>query len=100
MIRIVVVATTSVDVDPSKHFTTVPFRPMLTEATVTLDISGKTFGPESLENVITEPLIIRGGGIPLGPIDVIGVVVSVVFSGKTVNSHLRKMSDDVHVSSS
>ena len=96
----VVVATASVDVDPSKHFTTVPFRPLLTESTVTLNTSGKTFGPESLENVIMEPLIIRGGGTPLVPADVTGVVACVIFSGKIVNSHLRKMSDDVHVSSS
>ena len=95
-----VIATMSIDVDPSKQFTTVPFRPMLTESTVTLDISGKTFGPESLENVIMELLIVRGGGTPLEPADVTGVVSCVIFSGKTVNSHLRKMSDDVHVSSS
>ena len=99
MILITDVATTSVDVEPSKQFTTVPFGPMLTEATVTLDISGKTFGPESLEKVIMEPLIIRGGGIPLGPTDVI-IAMCDVFSGKTVNSHLRKMFDNVHVSSS
>ena len=95
----VVVATISVDVDPSKQFTTVPFSPLLTESTVALDISGKIFGPESLEKVIMEPLIVRGGGIPLGPADVI-IAMCDVFSAKTVNSHLRKMFDNVHVSSS
>ena len=69
------VATESVDVEPSKQFTTVPFRPLLTGLTIIVDISGRIFGPESLEKVIMELLIVRGGGIPLVPIDVMGVVV-------------------------
>ena len=69
------VATESVDVVPSKQFTTVPFRPLLTGRTTILDISGMTFGPESLEKMIMEFLIVRGGGRPLVPIDVMGVVV-------------------------
>ena len=63
------------DFEPSKQFTTVPFRPLFTGLTTILDISGRTFGPESLEKVIMELLILRGGGIPLTPVDVTGVVV-------------------------
>ena len=83
----VVVATESVDDMPSKQFTTVLFRPLLTGLTTVLDISGMTFGPESLKKVIMEPLIISGGDEPLVPTDMIGTVVWVIFSGKRVNSH-------------
>ena len=100
MIRMVVVATTSLDCMPSKQFTTAPFRVLLTEAIFILDISGNVSGPESLEMFIMELLIIRGGGTPLGPTDVTGVVACVIFSGKTGNSHLRKLSDVLQVSSS
>ena len=54
------VATESVDVELSKQFTTVPFRPLLTGLTTILDISGRTFGPEGLEKMIMELLIVRG----------------------------------------
>ena len=60
MICMVVVATESVDDMPSKQFTTVPFRPLLTGLNTVLDINGRTFGPESLEKVITEPLNVNG----------------------------------------
>ena len=70
-----VVATDSVDDMPSKQFTTVPFRPLLTGLTVILDTSGELPGPESLEKVIMELLIVRGGGIPLLPADVMDTVV-------------------------
>ena len=69
----VVVATVSVEDDPSKQLTTVPFRPLLTGLTTILDISGELFGPESLERLNVEELIISGGGIPLLPTDVMGV---------------------------
>jgi hypothetical protein len=59
----------------SKQFTTVPFRALLMGLTVILDISGRTFGPESLEKVIMELPIISGRGTPLTPIDDTGVVV-------------------------
>ena len=56
-----VVATDSVDdTPPSKQFTTVPFRPLLTGLIVILDINGEIFGPESLEKVIMEVLIVSG----------------------------------------
>ena len=67
MIQIVVVATIFVDIEPSKQFTTAPFRPLLTEGIITLDISGETSGPESLEKGIMELVTVRGGGMPLGP---------------------------------
>ena len=57
----VVVATETVDdKPPSKQFTTVPFRPLLTGLTIALDTSGKIFGSESLEKVIVEVLIVSG----------------------------------------
>jgi hypothetical protein len=59
MILMIVVATDSVDDEPSKQLTTVPFRPVLTGLTTILDIiSGKLSSPESLEGVIRELLII------------------------------------------
>ena len=70
MIRMIVVATDSVDNMPSKQFTTVPFRPLLTGLTTILDISGKLFEPESLEKVIMEVLIVRDGGVPVLPTEV------------------------------
>ena len=69
MIWIMVVATESTS---SIQQTTVPFRSLLTGLIVILDISGRTFGPESLENVIMEVPILRGRGIPLTPVDVTG----------------------------
>lgn len=80
MMWIVAVATDVSDVRLyPKHFTTVPFRALLTGLTVILDISdsvsGWTFGPESLEKVIVEVLILSGRGIPLTPIDKTGAVV-------------------------
>ena len=73
MIRMVVVATESM---VSMQLTTVPFRLLLTGLIVILDISGRTFGPESLEKVIME-VPRRSGvlGTPLTPVDVTGVVV-------------------------
>ena len=56
----VVVATESVDDTPSKQFTTVLFSPLLTGLNTVLDTSGRTFGPESLEKVIMEPLKVSG----------------------------------------
>ena len=100
MILMVVVATESVDDMPFKQFTTVPFRLLLTRLTVTLDTSGELFWPESLKKMIIEELIINGGGTPLVPADETGTVVWVIFSGKTVNSHLWTVPDEVHVSSS
>ena len=88
MILMVVVATESVDSMPSKQFTTVPLRPLLTGLIVTLDTSGDSFWPESLEKVIIELLKVSGGGTPLVPADVMGVVVWIILSGKPVNSHL------------
>ena len=74
MIWIVVVATKFVS--NSKQFTTVSFRPPLTELIVTLDISGRSNLPESLEKVIVEVPILSGVvGIPLSPIDVTGALV-------------------------
>ena len=87
MILMVVVATELIDDMPSKQFTIVPFRPLLIGLTTVLDISGMTFGPESLEKVIMEPLIISGGDEPLVPTDMIGADEWVIFPGKTVNSH-------------
>ena len=69
MIWIMVVATESTS---SIQHTTVPFRSLLTGLIVILDISGRTFGPESLEKVIVEVPILRGRGIPLTPVDVTG----------------------------
>jgi hypothetical protein len=61
MMWIVAVATDVSDVRLyPKHFTTVPFRALLTGLTVILDISGKINGPESLEKVIVEVLILSG----------------------------------------
>ena len=75
MILMVVVATESVDDKPSKHFTTVPFRPLLTEFTLTLDTSGDSFRLESLEKVIMDELKVSGSvGTPLEPCDVTGDV--------------------------
>ena len=75
MILMVVVATKSVDDKPSKHFTTVPFRPVLTGLTPTLDTSGDSFWPESLENVTMDELKVSGSvGTPLVPCDVTGDV--------------------------
>ena len=64
------VATESVDIEPSKQLTTVPFRALLTGLITILDISGKLPGPESLEAVNVELLIITSRGMPLGPMDV------------------------------
>ena len=69
IILMMVVATKSVDDIPSKQFTTVPFRPLLTGLTVTLDTNGRTSWLESLEKVIAELLNVRGVGIPLVPAD-------------------------------
>ena len=90
MIWMVVVATESVDDIPTKQFTTVPFISLFTALTTILDISGELPSPESLEKVIIEevPIVSGEGGTPLAPIDVMGVVVWVTFSGKVVNSHL------------
>ena len=102
MIVIVVVATMSVDIEPSKQFTTVPFRPLLTGLIISLDIRsrGRIFGPEGLKEVNVMSLILPGiGGTPLGPTDVI-VALCDTLSGIIVSCHLRKMSDDVHISSS
>ena len=74
MIWMVVVATKPVA--SSKQLTTVLFRPLLTGLIVILDISGRTYGPESLEKVTIELPILSGDiGIPLTPIDVTGLVV-------------------------
>ena len=70
MILMMVVATESVDDMPSKQFTTVPFRLLLTGLTTDLDTSGVLPWPENLENVTIELLKISGSvGIPLGPAD-------------------------------
>ena len=72
MILMMVVATESVDDMPSKQFTTVPFRLLLTGLTTDLDTSGVLPWPESssLENVTIELLKISGSvGIPLKPAD-------------------------------
>ena len=69
MIWIMVVATESTS---SIQRTTVPFRSLHTGLIVILDISGRTFGPESLEKVIVEVPILRDRGIPLTPVDVTG----------------------------
>ena len=87
MILMMVVDTELIEDTPSKQFTTVLFRPLLTGLTTVLDISGRILGPESLEKVITEPLIISGGDEPLVPTDMIGADEWVIFSGKIVNSH-------------
>ena len=68
MILMVVVATKLVS--SSMQFTTVPFRPLTIGLIEILDTRGRTFGPESLENVIVEKPIISGVvGIPLTPVD-------------------------------
>ena len=83
------VATDSVDDVPSKQFTTVPFRLLLTGLIVILDISGKLSVPESLGAVNVELLIVTTGGSPLGPMDVMTVILVVIVSGIiTVTSHL------------
>ena len=71
----VVVVTKSVDDMPSKQFTTVPFRPLLTELTTILDTNGELFGPESLKKLTMEVLTVNRGGTPLVPADVMGTVV-------------------------
>jgi hypothetical protein len=78
MILMIVVATDSVDDEPSKQLTTVSFRCVLTGLTTILDISGKLSLPESLEVVNIELLIITGGGVPPRPIDEMGVSVEVI----------------------
>ena len=75
IILMMVVATESVDDMPSKQFTTVPFRPLLTGLTATLDIRGELSWQEGLEKVIMELLKVSGGGTPLGPADETGIVV-------------------------
>jgi hypothetical protein len=70
MILMVVVATDSVDDEPSKQFTTAPFRPLLTGLIVILDLRGKLSSSESLEALKVVSLIITSAGTPLGPIDV------------------------------
>jgi hypothetical protein len=78
MILMVVVATDSVDDEPSKQFTTAPSRPLVTGLIVILDLRGMLSSPESLEAVKMASLIVTSGGTPLGPMDVkraISVVV-------------------------
>ena len=99
MILMVVVATESVDDMPSKQFTTVPFKPLLTGLTTILDIRGELPWPDNLEKVIVDVLILSGRGIPLTPIAVMGVVVYIIFSGKTMNSHLWFISVVLQISS-
>ena len=102
MIRMVVVAD-SVDGKPSKQFTTVPFRPLLTGLTVILDISGKLSRLESLEKVNVVVLIVTGGGAPLEPADSTGAGVYVMtdpLSEMAVNSHLKSSPVVLHISSS
>ena len=75
MILMVVVATELVDDKPSKQLTTVPFSPLLTGLTTTLDTSGDSFWPESLEKVTMDELKVSGSvGTPLEPCDVTGDV--------------------------
>ena len=64
-----VVATDSVDNEPSKQLTTVPFRLLPIGVTVILDISGKLSEPESLVAVKVELLIVTTGDTPLLPMD-------------------------------
>ena len=64
------VATESVDVVPSKHFTTVPFKLLLAGLIVILDTSGKLSVSESVEAVKVELLISTSGSKPLGTMDV------------------------------
>ena len=52
------------------HHSSINFRPLTTGLIEILDTRGRTFGPESLENVIVEKPIISGVvGIPLTPVD-------------------------------
>ena len=74
MIWMVVVATKFVA--NSKQLTTVPFRPLLTGLIVILDISGRAFGPESLEKLtIAMPILSGVVGIPLTPVIDTGLLV-------------------------
>ena len=73
---------------PSKQLTTVPFISLFTGLTTILDIGGELPLPESLEKVIVEEVTIVSGGGTRRLDAVMGVVVWVIFSGKTVNSHL------------
>ena len=89
MILMVVVATDSIDDEPSKQLTTVSFRLLLTGLAVILDISGKLSGPESLVAVKVELLIVTTGGSPLEPMDERTVILVVIATGMlTVTSHL------------
>ena len=65
----VVLATESVDIEPSKQLTTAPFRSLVTGLIVILDIRGKLSLPESLEAVRVELLIIDRSS-PIAPMDV------------------------------
>jgi hypothetical protein len=78
MILMIVVATDSVAIEPSKQFTTAPSRPLVTGLTVILDIRGKLSLPESLETVKMALLISTDRIPPLGPMDVMTVTVVVI----------------------
>ena len=69
MMSIVLVATDSVEEEPSKQLTIVPFRLLLTGTIIILDISGKVSGSESLGAVKVELLIITTGDTLLLPMD-------------------------------
>ena len=73
----VVVATDSVIDVPSKQFTTVLSRSLLTRLIVILDIR-VIFSPESLEAVNVELLMVTTGGTPGGLMDEITVIVEVI----------------------
>ena len=86
----VVVANELIAVEPSKQFTTAPFRTLVTGLTIILDIRGKLSLPESLEAVRVELLIVTCRSAPLGPMDVkTAIPVKVIVCGIiTVTSHL------------
>ena len=95
----VVVATDADDVVPSpKQFTTVPFQPLLTELMAILDITGELYRVDSRDMVTMVVLSVNSSSAFLGRVGVTGIVL--IVSEKTVNSHVRNMSDTVHVSSS
>ena len=54
----VVVATDSIDDEPSKQFTTVPFSAALTGLITILENSGVLSSPENLEEVTVELMIV------------------------------------------
>jgi hypothetical protein len=66
----IVVATDSVANEPSKQFTTVPFRSVLTGLIIILDINGMLPSSESLDVFNVELLITA---VRPGPVDVMGV---------------------------